>query len=72
MLLTEEKHNLIHNLEFDQIENFNEYISRLDCDDYEDFIEMFLDDLQNLFYGCSETQFEEVLRSYDQETNNFE
>lgn len=71
MLLTEEKHNLIHNLNINQIDDFVEYISKLNFDDYEDFVDMFIDDLQNLFYGCNETQFEEVLDSY-QETNIFE
>lgn len=71
MLLTEEKHNLIYNLNINQIDDFVEYIRKLNFDDYEDFVDMFIDDLQNLFYGCNETQFEEVLDSY-QETNIFE
>ncbi len=72
MVLTEEKHNLIHCLNINQLEEFNGFLMNLDYEDYEDFTYMFVNDMQNLFYGCNEEQFTETLKYYDSSVNIFE
>lgn len=72
MKLTREKEFLIYNLGESNINNFKEDIKTIACEDFNDFIDDFMNDMKLLFSECNQKRFQKILDEYDPDENMFD